>query len=92
MRIEKIEVNGSTNNISYTLVRWYTGKTPQYRVWIYNHLSKSGRWFKITRNQFFRKMTQLALENALLYYTICTEKGFCMVYKSGHVTFDKYDF
>lgn len=92
MKIERIEINGSTKNSSYTLVRWYAGKTPQYRVWIYNHVSKTGRWFKITRNQFFRKLTQLAIENALVYYTICTKNGFGMVYKSGNTYYSKYPF
>lgn len=92
MKIERIEINGSTKNFSYTLVRWYTGKTPQYRAWIYNHVSKTGKWFRITKNQFFRKLIQLALENALVYYTICTESGFGMVFKNGSTYYKKYDF
>ena len=93
MKIERIEVNAHAKTMSYTLVRWYTGKKPQYRIWIYSHVSHTGSWFKITRNQFFRKMLQLQMENALTYYTICTEKGFGMVYPiSGVIHYEKYDF
>lgn len=93
MKIRKIEVSATVKDlsISYTLIRQFDTKQNQYLIWVYNHLSETGKYFVVTKNQFFKKLKQLKNENVISYCIICTENGYCLIYsETGAVFYSNY--